>query len=186
LIDLAVPARALAASGIETAEILLDVSKWQGNIDYDAAVRAGVKAVICKMSEGGTHTDERWERNYKGFTERGVWVGGYHFVRFHESAKANANNMLRALNGKTLGMPVSFDVELFNNQNKAHCTGVLYDMTMSLLEVGSKYFDYKPETKLWYQYFWEQFYKPVPEFWDHKGYPYPFVYTHGTVDVKRY
>jgi GH25 family lysozyme M1 (1,4-beta-N-acetylmuramidase) len=95
----------------------IDVSRWQGNINWEKVKAAGIKFAIIKAggSDDGFYTDSRWEANYKGAKANGIAVGAYYFtgpkcVTAH-AGKADAKRFLKLLKGKTLEYPVYFDCE---------------------------------------------------------------------------
>jgi lysozyme len=58
----------------------IDVSKYQGTIDWNAVANSGVKFVWIKATEGGDHLDERFQANWEGAKQAGIPHGAYHFV----------------------------------------------------------------------------------------------------------
>jgi lysozyme len=58
----------------------IDVSKFQGDIDWNAVANSGVKFAWIKATEGGDHADERFQANWDGAKAAGVPRGAYHFV----------------------------------------------------------------------------------------------------------
>jgi lysozyme len=58
----------------------IDVSKFQGPIDWNAVASSGVKFAYIKASEGGDHMDERFQANWDGAKAAGIQRGAYHFV----------------------------------------------------------------------------------------------------------
>ncbi|HEY0354262.1 MAG TPA: GH25 family lysozyme, partial [Enterovirga sp.] len=58
-------ARALPIHGI-------DVSKWQGRIDWASVRDAGTQFAFIKATEGGDHVDERFMENWHGAKQAGV------------------------------------------------------------------------------------------------------------------
>ncbi len=58
----------------------VDVSKFQGPIDWSAVAASGVKFAWIKSTEGGDHADERFQANWNGAKEAGLVHGAYHFV----------------------------------------------------------------------------------------------------------
>jgi len=58
----------------------IDVSKYQGTIDWNAVARSGVKFVWIKATEGGDHIDERFQANWQGAKQVGIPHGAYHFM----------------------------------------------------------------------------------------------------------
>lgn len=58
----------------------IDVSRFQGEIDWNAVASSGVKFAWIKSTEGGDHADERFQANWAGAKLAGVAHGAYHFV----------------------------------------------------------------------------------------------------------
>lgn len=59
----------------------IDVSKFQGRVDYDAVKRSGVSFVIAKATEGHTYLDPYYATNKKAIRAAGLIPGAYHFLR---------------------------------------------------------------------------------------------------------
>ncbi len=58
----------------------IDVSKYQGDIDWQAVKRAGVKFAWIKATEGADHIDSKFRQNWDGAAAAGIPRGAYHFV----------------------------------------------------------------------------------------------------------
>jgi GH25 family lysozyme M1 (1,4-beta-N-acetylmuramidase) len=58
----------------------LDVSQWQGTIDWSGVAYAGKAFVIMKASEGQTFADPKYAANHAGARAYGIRVGAYHFA----------------------------------------------------------------------------------------------------------
>ena len=95
----------------------IDVSHWQGHIDWAKVKAAGIRFAIIKAggSDDGLYTDPRWEENYQGAKANDIAVGAYYFVgpacTSAEAGKADAERFLAQLSGKQLEYPVFMDVE---------------------------------------------------------------------------
>ncbi len=59
----------------------IDVSKWQGTIDWPKVWGAGYRFAIAKATEGVGYTDPKWTTNRAGARAAGLVVGAYHFAR---------------------------------------------------------------------------------------------------------
>lgn len=61
----------------------IDVSKWQGKVDWDqmASERPDIKFVIVKASEGVGYTDPKFKRNWDEVKRINLVRGAYHFAR---------------------------------------------------------------------------------------------------------
>lgn len=59
----------------------IDVSNWQGTIDFAKVKAAGKSFVFAKASEGSTWTDASYARNKSNAMAAGLRFGAYHFAR---------------------------------------------------------------------------------------------------------
>ena len=96
----------------------IDVSKWQGDIDFEAVKQAGCSFVIMRI---GSYYDEYtpdpyFEANLKGAKEAGLKVGVYLYTTANteEEVIDNANWIKEKLGGEMLDFPVVFDWESFS------------------------------------------------------------------------
>ena len=58
----------------------IDVSNWQGYINYEQVKKAGIEIVYIKASEGNNYKDPYLEINYENAKNNGLKVGFYHFL----------------------------------------------------------------------------------------------------------
>ena len=59
----------------------IDVSVYQGRIDYSRVRASGIQVVYIKASEGTTIIDPYFRTNYDNAKAEGLKIGFYHFVR---------------------------------------------------------------------------------------------------------
>lgn len=59
----------------------IDVSHWQGEIDWRKVARAGKRFVFLKATDGHDFLDPTFFRNRTGARNNGLRVGAYHFAR---------------------------------------------------------------------------------------------------------
>ena len=59
----------------------IDVSKWQGSINWNSVRGAGIEFAWMKATEGLTYKDPNFSANYLGAYNAGVIRGAYHFAR---------------------------------------------------------------------------------------------------------
>ena len=96
---------------------VLDVSRWQGCIDWDAVQRSGaIDGVMLRVlgsRNGQPYPDPQFERNHAACTMRGIPVGGYYYTCAVTSRQTEAelNALQAALRGKTFQLPLAIDVE---------------------------------------------------------------------------
>lgn len=95
----------------------IDVSKWQGTIDWARVKQSGIEFAIIKAggSDCGVYTDARFEANYAGAKAVGIPIGAYFFVGSgcisDEDGATDGERFVRILSGKTFELPVYMDVE---------------------------------------------------------------------------
>lgn len=91
----------------------IDVSKWQGKIDWNKVKAAGKKFAILRAGYGQSGKDAYFEANYRGAKAAGVHVGAYwySYATTVAAAKAEARACLRAIRGKVFEYPIWFDQE---------------------------------------------------------------------------
>ncbi len=92
----------------------IDVSAYQGNVNWGAAANAGIKFAYVKATEGTTYTNPYFNGQYNGAKNNGLFAGAYAFARPDEpNAKAQAdyfvNNAQWRVDGRTL--PLMLDLE---------------------------------------------------------------------------
>ncbi|MDO5123654.1 MAG: GH25 family lysozyme [Eubacteriales bacterium] len=93
----------------------IDVSTWQGVIDWKKVKSAGYSHAILRAGFGrdASQVDNQFEKNYKNAKANGVKIGVYWYSYAVDKADAikEANACLTVLKDKKLQMPVFFDME---------------------------------------------------------------------------
>lgn len=96
---------------------IMDVSRWQGSIDWDAVKRSGkIDGVMLRVlgSKGGKpYVDPAFERNYAACTARGIPVGGYYYTcaTTPQQTAAELAALRAALADKNFQLPIVVDAE---------------------------------------------------------------------------
>lgn len=93
----------------------IDVSEWQGNIDYSQVKNAGIEVVYIRASEGFNYTDPYYLRNYNGAKENEIKVGFYHYLtaRNTEEAEEQADFFASVIGGLSPDCRLAIDFESF-------------------------------------------------------------------------
>ena len=97
----------------------IDVSMWQGNIDFNAVKNSGIEAVYIRSSEGIGYIDPYFKTNYEKAKENGLKVGFYHYVtaRSTDEAINEAKFFVSVINGLSSDMRLAMDFEYFGDLN---------------------------------------------------------------------
>lgn len=125
----------------------IDVSRYQGLIDWAQVAAAGYKGAMLKTVStnrklskraDGLYIDPTFETNYRNARAAGLDVGVYYYTYATSEAMADAELALlrQALRGKELTLPVAVDVE--ENKLKPMSTLDLTNLTAYALEQVEK------------------------------------------------
>ncbi|MBB3112533.1 lysozyme [Paenibacillus phyllosphaerae] len=90
----------------------IDVSRYQGNINWSSVKAGGIAFAFIKASEGTGSTDPQFERNVTGAKAADVKVGFYHYAHpERNNAAAEAAHFISTINGYEADFPHVLDVE---------------------------------------------------------------------------
>jgi lysozyme len=90
----------------------IDVSHYQGTIDWPAVARDGVAFAYIKATEGVDGRDSQFARNWRNARRAGIRVGAYHYFVFCRSARAQARNFLAVAPRSASALPPAIDLEM--------------------------------------------------------------------------
>lgn len=106
----------------------IDVSKWQGIIDWGKVKKAGVQFAMLRAMSSVTK-DTQFERNYTAAKAAGIPIGVYHYsyATTAAAAKREAQALIKLLKGRKLEFPVYFDIEdkVHQKLSKKTCTAIV-------------------------------------------------------------
>lgn len=110
----------------------LDVSKWNGNIDWDAVEKAGIKFVIIRAGYG-THIDYKFKQNIKNAIDHNMIIGVYWFGYAYNDSMAikEAKICLKTIKKykNHIALPIFYDYE-YDSVNYAARMGVRVNKNM--------------------------------------------------------
>ena len=105
----------------------LDISKWQGNVNYKKLKEQGVDFVMLKIGgqnsiDGEYNIDPMFYDNIKGATENNINVGVYFYSYANDinEAQEQADWVVAKLDDYKINMPIVFDWENWNKYTKFH------------------------------------------------------------------
>ena len=129
----------------------IDVSGYQGNIDFKKVRESGVEFVIVKAGYAFS-TVPTWELNFTNAKNSGLKVGAYwySYADSIEQGIWEAKAFIKALNGKQLDFPVYFDLEERSqfDKGKEFCTQLVEAFCGELEKAG--YYVGVYSTTYWY------------------------------------
>lgn len=95
----------------------IDVSKYQGDVDWNAVASSGIRFAWIKATEGGDYLDEKFRQNWEAARAAGVRRGAYHFAYWCRPAKEQAAWFLANVPNDPDALPPVLDVE-WNPQSR--------------------------------------------------------------------
>ena len=108
-------------------EIGLDISKWQGDIDFDKLKAAGVEFVFIRVGVAGgqgkeNNVDVKYEYNIKEANRVGIPVGIYFYSYADSKNRAieDAKWVIEHIKDYKIDLPVAYDWERWGAYNEYH------------------------------------------------------------------
>ncbi|MFD1914486.1 GH25 family lysozyme [Halodurantibacterium flavum] len=95
----------------------IDVSRWQGSIDWRSVQGAGVSFAFIKATEGGDHADPMFRTYWEESRAAGIPRGAYHFYYFCRSAEENARWFIANVPRERGALPPVLDMEWTRSRN---------------------------------------------------------------------
>ena len=136
---LVLPSFAFSPSG-DTIYEGIDVSSWQGEIDFSQVKASGIEVVYIKSSEGFRSVDSYFEQNYTNAKNAGLKVGFYHYVtaRSVEDAVRQANFFVSTISGKNPDCKLAMDFESFGSLGREEINQIALTFMQTVKNVSGK------------------------------------------------
>ena len=110
-----------------TSRLGIDISQFQGDIDWQQVKSAGIDFVFIRVGtrgyeSGSIYEDERWSENLKKAREAGLEAGVYFFSGAvnEQEASEEADYLIGKLNGEPLELGIVLDVETIGSSTSRH------------------------------------------------------------------
>lgn len=105
-------------TGLEATPLLegysvhgIDVSAYQGTINWQLVAGHRVQFAFIKASEGRSMRDARFQRNWRGAGKAGIYRGAYHYFQPNVDGTTQANLFVRTVPLRPGDLPPVLDVE---------------------------------------------------------------------------
>lgn len=95
----------------------IDISSWQGDVNFSAVKNAGIDIVYIKASEGSRYINPYLESSYQNAKANGLKIGFYHYVTARTTSEAitQANFFAKVISNKSANCRLAMDFENFGN-----------------------------------------------------------------------
>jgi len=118
----------------------IDVSEWQGDINFKKVKEDGIEVVYIRVGQGFSYEDSKFERNYKEAKKYKLKVGVYHYVtaRNEEQAKRQAKFFVSLIAGKKIDCKLAMDFERFPDLKKSEINKIALAFLKELERLSGK------------------------------------------------
>lgn len=122
----------------------VDISHYQGEVDWPALAAQKVDFVFMKATEGSSYTDPCFAQNIAGAQQAGLRVGAYHFFSFDSAPETQAAHFIETV-PQSLDLPPVVDLEFYGDKEKVppDRDQVWQDLT-ALLELLQEHYGQRP------------------------------------------
>ena len=94
----------------------VDVSHYQGEIDWNALSGNGIRFAFIKATEGSGHVDENFGENWEKVKETELYAGAYHFFSFDSPGDAQADLFINTVPKAEGRLAPAADVEFYGDK----------------------------------------------------------------------
>ncbi|MCM1330264.1 MAG: Ig-like domain-containing protein [Ruminococcus sp.] len=118
----------------------IDVSKWQGDIDWKKVSLSGIDFAMIRSSYGNMHTDEKLAANVAGCEKYGIPYGFYHYSYADsvKEARKEARYFLSVIKNYNPEYPLVLDIENdhFKSMSRKQVTNIIIAFVQEIEKAG--------------------------------------------------
>ena len=96
----------------------VDVSSYQGEINWELLASQNIQFAFIKATEGSSHVDSRFAENYSRAAETDLRIGAYHFFSYDSRGSTQADNFISVVYPIEGMLPPVVDVEFYGDKEK--------------------------------------------------------------------
>ncbi len=96
----------------------VDVSAYQGEINWETLETQNISFAFIKATEGSTFVDRKFAYNFAEAQKTALAVGAYHFFSYDSTGEAQAENFIRTVVPFDGMLPPVIDVEFYGDKEK--------------------------------------------------------------------
>jgi lysozyme len=123
----------------------VDVSRYQGEIDWQLLSEQNIDFAFIKATEGSTYIDEKFKYNWTQARKTQLSVGAYHFFSYDTEGQVQAQNFINVVPREAEALPPVVDIEFYGDkeQNLPE-KGQTQEILTDLLEALENHYGKKP------------------------------------------
>lgn len=96
----------------------VDVSSYQGEIDWETLSSNNISFAFIKATEGSSFVDKHFDYNYKEAQKTELAIGAYHFFSYDSSGQTQAENFINTVVPFEGMLPPVIDLEFYGDKEK--------------------------------------------------------------------
>lgn len=89
----------------------IDVSHYQGNVNWKDIKQDGVLFGYAKATQGAYYSDPKFQENWKNMTSNSIYRGAYHFYVYQDKTIDQANHFINTIKDTKGELPPVLDLE---------------------------------------------------------------------------
>jgi len=160
----------------------IDVSYWQGTIDWNAVAGDGIEFTVIRVSDGLSTYDTQFQANWANARAAGIVRGAYQYFRPGQDPVAQAELLLSEMGPLQPGdLPPVIDVETTDGYSASHVADAVSDWIytveveigrMPIIYTGSWFWESSvasgafADYPLWIAH-WHASCPDTPDYWNH-------------------
>ena len=124
----------------------VDVSSYQGDIDWDELSEQGISFAYIKATEGSSTVDRCFEANWNNSSNTDLRIGAYHFFSFESSGENQAKLFCDTVKAVPNMLPPVIDVEFygrFHGADDIYVDAVKKELR-SMVDILTEHYGVKP------------------------------------------
>ena len=124
----------------------VDVSRWQGDINWEKLRTRGANFAFIKATDGGDHVDPAFRRNWNAAAAAGVPRGAYHFFYWCRNADQQAKWFMRNVPKTAGALPPVIDVEWSHSKSckKRPARAIVLKKMQSFMDALEAHYGQRP------------------------------------------
>ena len=116
----------------------VDVSEYQGNIDWNVLAEQNISFAYIKATKGSKYRDKKFSYNWENASKTKLKIGAYHLFDYEDPASEQAANYISVVPKQEESLPPAIDLELYGEQrenppDREKTVGILSEL-LSILE----------------------------------------------------
>lgn len=96
----------------------IDVSWYQGDIDWEILSKEGIEFAFIKATEGSGSIDKKFDDNFENAINTDLKVGAYHFFSYDSEGKTQADNFIQTVDKVEGMLPPVVDIEFYGDKEE--------------------------------------------------------------------